>query len=45
MNSFDPDDPLYDEYNTNRYLRTKRMITDGNAVEVGTLQNTALYNP
>ena len=45
VNSFDPDDPLYDEYNTNRYLRTKRMITDGNAVEVGTLQNTALYNP
>jgi cell wall-associated NlpC family hydrolase len=31
INSFDPADPLYDEYNTNRYLRTKRIIG-----EVGT---------
>lgn len=28
INSFDPADPLYDEYNTNRYLRTKRIIGD-----------------
>ncbi len=26
INSFDPADPLYDEYNTSRYLRTKRII-------------------
>lgn len=26
INSFDPTDELYDKYNTNRYLRTKRMI-------------------
>jgi len=26
INSFDPTDPLYDEFNANRYLRTKRII-------------------
>lgn len=31
INSLDPADPLYDEYNRNRYLRTKRIIG-----EVGT---------
>lgn len=31
IGSLDPDDPLYDEFNTNRYLRTKRIIG-----EVGT---------
>lgn len=30
INSFDPQDPLYDEYNTNRYLRTKRIIGEVN---------------
>lgn len=30
INSFDPNDPLYDEYNTNRYLRTKRIIGEVN---------------
>jgi hypothetical protein len=28
ISSFNPDDSLYDEYNTNRYLRTKRYITN-----------------
>lgn len=26
VNSFNPEDPLYDAFNTNRYLRTKRII-------------------
>ena len=26
INSFDPDSPLYDEFNTNRYLRTMRIL-------------------
>lgn len=26
INSFDPADPLYDDFNANRYLRTKRII-------------------
>lgn len=26
LNSFDPQDPLYDAFNTSRYLRTKRII-------------------
>lgn len=32
INSFDPDDPLYDAFNTNRYLRTKRLIRNGKAL-------------
>jgi len=30
INSFDPADPLYDDYNTKRYLRTKRIIGEVN---------------
>ena len=45
INSFDPNDPLYDKFNANRYLRTKRMIESGQAIEVGTLGNTPFYNP
>jgi cell wall-associated NlpC family hydrolase len=30
ISSFDPDDPLYDAYNANRYLRTKRIIGEVN---------------
>jgi cell wall-associated NlpC family hydrolase len=26
ISSFDPADPLYDAFNANRYLRTKRII-------------------
>ena len=29
VNSFDPADPLYDPFNANRYLRTKRIIGEG----------------
>lgn len=34
INSLNPKDPLYDEFNTKRYLRTKRYIVDGQAVNV-----------
>lgn len=30
ISSFDPADPLYDEFNTNRYLRAKRIIGEAN---------------
>lgn len=30
VGSFDPKDPLYDAYNTNRYLRTKRVLGEVN---------------
>jgi cell wall-associated NlpC family hydrolase len=30
ISSFDPNDPLYDAYNTNRYLRTKRILGEIN---------------
>ena len=31
INSFDPSDPLYDEFNANRYLRTQRIIGEVNS--------------
>lgn len=34
INSLNPKDALYDEFNTKRYLRTKRYIEDGQAVNV-----------
>lgn len=44
VNSFDPADPLYDEYNTNRYLRTKRVIESGKVL-VDDLSKNAFYHP
>lgn len=38
IGSFDPVDPLYDAYNTNRYLRTKRILG-----EVGTPGIDAIF--
>lgn len=34
INSLNPDDALYDKFNANRYLRSKRYIEDGNPVNV-----------
>lgn len=42
INSFDPADPLYDEFNTNRYLRTTRIIEEGEAVGVDKLDSTSV---
>jgi gamma-D-glutamyl-L-lysine dipeptidyl-peptidase len=41
VNSVDPTDPLYDAFNTGRYLRTKRMLDD--APGVHRLADDALY--
>ena len=43
INSLNPDDPLYDEFNTKRYLRAKRYIENGEAVNVDKL-NFKKYN-
>ncbi len=43
INSFDPADPLYDDFNTNRYLRTKRMIGEVNSEGIEELCNNAFY--
>lgn len=34
ISSFNPDDELYDEFNAKRYLRAKRYIANGHAVNV-----------
>lgn len=34
INSLSPEDPLYDEFNAGRYLRTKRYIVEGKAINV-----------
>jgi gamma-D-glutamyl-L-lysine dipeptidyl-peptidase len=41
IGSVDPDDPLFDAYNTGRYLRTKRMLGDVDGVH--RLADGALY--
>lgn len=38
ISSLDPLDSLYDEFNAGRYLRTKRYIIDGQAVNVNKLE-------
>jgi Cell wall-associated hydrolases (invasion-associated proteins) len=45
ISSFDSADPLYDAYNANRYLRTKRIIGEGQAAEVDEINRNAFYNP
>ncbi len=42
IGSFDPADPLYDAFNTNRYSLAKRFIRDGQAVGVETVVSTRL---
>ena len=44
VSSFDPSDPLYDEFNRNRYLRTKRIIDKGQIKGVETVRDHSLYN-
>lgn len=39
INSFNPDDTLYDKFNTNRYLRTKRVLEDTKLRSVKSLYN------
>lgn len=41
--SFDPDDPFYDEYNTNRYLRTKRIIGEVNTKGIDEIFKNEFY--
>jgi len=43
INSFDPADPLYDAFNTKRYLRTKRIIGEGNGEGMEELFNHPFY--
>jgi len=43
INSFDPADPLYDEYNTNRYLRTKRITGEVNTPGIEEIFENAFY--
>jgi L-alanine-DL-glutamate epimerase-like enolase superfamily enzyme len=42
IGSFNPNDPLYDAFNANRYFLTKRFIRDGQTVNVETLISTGL---
>ena len=45
INSLDPTDPLYDEFNTNRYLRTKRIIGEQQAPGVDGVNYNTFYHP
>ncbi len=45
INSFDPADPLYDAFNTKRYLRTKRIIGEGSGEGMEELFNHPFYQP
>jgi len=43
ISSFDPNDPLYDAYNTNRYLRTKRILGEINTEGVEEILHNEFY--
>ncbi len=43
ISSFDANDALYDEYNTNRYLRTKRIIGEVNNKGIDEILNNEFY--
>lgn len=43
INSFDPADPLYDEYNTKRYLKTKRIVGDAERKGYSNLTDNDFY--
>lgn len=45
ISSFDPQDPLYDDYNTNRYLRTKRVLGEVDGVGIETVFENEFYSP
>ena len=44
IGSFDPADSLYDEFNTNRYLRTKRLLSDSVLRALDTISKNEFYN-
>lgn len=44
INSFDPNDSLYDAYNTNRYLRTKRILGEVGTDGLETVFENAFYS-
>lgn len=43
INSLDPADPLYDEFNANRYLRTKRIIGEESSPGIGNVFENEFY--
>ncbi len=43
IGSFDPTDEFYDEYNANRYLRTKRIIGEVNTPGTEEIRKNTLY--
>ena len=43
ISSFDPRHPLYDEYNTKRYLRTKRILGEINAAGIEEIFHNDFY--
>lgn len=43
VGSFDPKDPLYDAYNTNRYLRTKRVLGEVNTKGIDDIFHNEFY--
>lgn len=43
INSFDPADPLYDEFNAHRYLRAKRVIGEVNNEGIEELLKNSFY--
>jgi hypothetical protein len=43
ISSFDPKDPLYDAYNTNRYLRTKRVLGEINTEGIDEIFQNEFY--
>ncbi|MCE5179040.1 MAG: C40 family peptidase [Porphyromonadaceae bacterium] len=44
INSFDPADPLYDEFNANRYIRTKRVIGEVNSAGIEDIFENSFYH-
>lgn len=45
IGSFDSTDPLYDKYNTKRYLRTKRILGEINTPGIEEIEKNAFYHP
>ncbi|MCW1734753.1 C40 family peptidase [Anaerorudis cellulosivorans] len=45
IGSFDSTDPFYDEYNTGRYLRTKRILGEINTPGIEEINKNAFYHP
>jgi len=45
IGSFDSADPFYDEYNTGRYLRTKRILDEINTPGIEEIDKNVFYHP